>query len=349
MFPKYSYSEIARRTVLITIVSILTAFAAFLVYYALKLLLVIFLGILLATLFRAGSNLISRKFKVSAKITLPFVIVLFFGITIGSIWIILPQISAESDAMQTALSDALMKLKAELATRNWGQKFSSQIENDPHKYLESEKTMGYLKGFLSDSMTVLINGFLLVIIGLFFAANPSEYKSGIIGLFSKSRQAQVKILFDNLSKTLKLWLVAKFLSMILLGGLTYIGLLFLGVPLALILAVIVAIMAFIPTIGAYLAILPTALVALTVSESMVLYVLILYFIIQMLETYILTPIIYKRIIKIPPALMLIFQVLMGMLAGGLGLLLAAPILAVLIVGINTFRNFSSAKNIETSV
>jgi predicted PurR-regulated permease PerM len=97
-----------------------------------------------------------------------------------------------------------------------------------------------------------------------------------------------------------------------------------GVPLALTLGLLAGLLDFIPNIGPFLAGIPGVLIALTVSPSIALYVLIFYFIIQSLESYILTPILQQKTVKLPPALTIVAQVLLGVLVGGIGLILASP-------------------------
>ncbi len=119
--------------------------------------------------------------------------------------------------------------------------------------------------------------------------------------------------------------------MSVVGVASGVGLMLLGMPLPWALALFAFFFAFIPNIGPYIALLPAVLIGLMESPSMALYVTILYFGIQLVESYLLTPVIEKKMVSIPPALMLLWQVLMGTFAGIAGLFLATPILAALIV------------------
>ncbi|WP_192811617.1 AI-2E family transporter [Pontibacter sp. BAB1700] len=119
--------------------------------------------------------------------------------------------------------------------------------------------------------------------------------------------------------------------MSMIGISTAIGYSLIGLPLAFALAFIAFLFAFVPNIGPWLAGVPAVLVGLMEGGQMALYVILIYGGIQMVESYVLTPIIFKKTVDLPPALLLFFQVLLGLLLGALGLLLAAPILAVLMV------------------
>lgn len=119
--------------------------------------------------------------------------------------------------------------------------------------------------------------------------------------------------------------------MILIGSLTTAGLWLLDVPLALTFGVLSALFTFIPNIGPPLAILPAILLALTLSPTRALYVLLLYLVIQTVESYLLTPLLQQRVVSLPPALTISAQILMAVLLGGLGLALATPLTAVSLV------------------
>ena len=114
--------------------------------------------------------------------------------------------------------------------------------------------------------------------------------------------------------------------------LTTIGLWLLDVPLALVLGLIAALFTFIPNIGPILSAIPAVLFGLTVSPQQALYVGLLYGGIQVVESYLLTPLVQRKTIELPPALTLAAQVLLGVTFGGLGVALAAPLTAVTVVG-----------------
>jgi predicted PurR-regulated permease PerM len=110
--------------------------------------------------------------------------------------------------------------------------------------------------------------------------------------------------------------------------LTWLGLTLLGVPLALILAVLAGLLAFIPNIGPVIAAVPAVLLSLLEGPQMALYVALLYIGVQTVESYLITPFIQRRTVSLPPALTIAAQFLLGMQAGGFGLFVATPLAAV---------------------
>jgi predicted PurR-regulated permease PerM len=135
----------------------------------------------------------------------------------------------------------------------------------------------------------------------------------------------------QLGHTLRWWLVGRIAGMIVVGFLTWIGLLLLGVPLSFTLATLAAILDFVPNIGPIIAAVPAVLVGLTESPMTGLYVALLYFAIQTLEGTLMTPLIEQRTVSLAPVLLLSAQLIMGVLFGVLGLLLATPFLVVLVI------------------
>ena len=119
--------------------------------------------------------------------------------------------------------------------------------------------------------------------------------------------------------------------MIFIGLLTWIGLSIIGVPLALTLGLIAGLLSFIPNFGPIISALPALLLAFIDSPITAVYVLGLYIGVQLIESNIVTPLIERETVELPPALTIVFQLALAALVGGLGLVLATPLLAVIMV------------------
>lgn len=126
-----------------------------------------------------------------------------------------------------------------------------------------------------------------------------------------------------------MWLLGRALGMTFVGMLTAIGLFMLDVPLAL--GLIAGLLDFIPNIGPLLAAAPALLIALMESPSLALYVAALYLAVQALEGYLIVPLIEQKVVRVAPALNVIGQILLAVMFGFLGLLLATPLIVMLMV------------------
>jgi predicted PurR-regulated permease PerM len=147
----------------------------------------------------------------------------------------------------------------------------------------------------------------------------------------QSRERRAREILETIEYTLRRFLLGISASMVINGTLTFLGLWFLGIPFAIPLAIIAGLMAFIPNIGPYIAGIPAVLIALSLGPATALYVLILYLVVQNLEGLVISPLIQQRAVSIPPVLVIASQLLLAVMFGFLGLLLAVPIVAVVFV------------------
>jgi predicted PurR-regulated permease PerM len=119
--------------------------------------------------------------------------------------------------------------------------------------------------------------------------------------------------------------------MSVVGVLTTLGLWIAGIPNPLALGLLAALLSFVPYVGPILSFVPAVLVALMVSLTKVLYVVIVFGFVQTLESYVVTPLVQQRAVSMPPVILITAQIAVGVLSGAIGVLLAAPLAVVVIV------------------
>jgi predicted PurR-regulated permease PerM len=181
-----------------------------------------------------------------------------------------------------------------------------------------------------------IAGILVVlVIGIYTAADPGLYRRGVERMIPPRHRARVSEAMDRTGHSLRRWMIGTLINMVIVGTGTAIGLWLLGIPAAIALGVIAGLFEFIPIVGPILASVPAIAVALTVSPMTALWVTVFYIVIQQVESNVLTPIVMRGAVRLPPALTVLFQTLMAVIFGFLGLLLAVPILAVTLVMVKT--------------
>lgn len=234
--------------------------------------------------------------------------------------------------MSETLPRSLQNLKEQISQTSLGQNLFDELPTDLGALLENrEEVMSRIVGSFSTTIGAIANFFIIIVTGIFLASSPGIYTRGFIRLFPLSFRARLREVMDKTQHSLSLWMMAKLISMLVVGIFTAIGLEILGMPMPYALALIAALFSFIPNIGPYLALAPALLIALMQGGNMLIYVLILYFGIQIVESYLITPMIEKKMVQLPPALTLFWMVLLGITTGILGLIMATPILAALIV------------------
>jgi len=170
-----------------------------------------------------------------------------------------------------------------------------------------------------------------VLVGLYMAADPTLYRRGFLRLVPIRFREHTGDILDELHETLRAWLVGTFAVMIIVGVLITTGLWLLGVPLALALGLIAFFLEFVPYIGPILAAIPAVLVASSLGSREVLFVVLLYWAVQSLEGYVLTPLIYQKRLHIPPMITIGAQVVLGTLLGVVGVIFATPLTACAMV------------------
>jgi len=172
--------------------------------------------------------------------------------------------------------------------------------------------------------------------GVFFAVDPPLYRDGFAKLFPVDQRPRVTEVMDKMANSMFAWLNGRFIAMSITGIGTGTGLLLLGVPMAITIGIVTALLTFVPNIGGLLALLLAMAMGSTQGPMTVLWVLIIYGVLQLIESNVITPLVQQHKTSIPPALLLGFQVVLGALTGFLGLLVATPLLAASLVGVKEF-------------
>ncbi|GAB3197041.1 putative PurR-regulated permease PerM [Pontibacter aydingkolensis] len=294
--------------------------------------LLVFSGILLAVLFSGMTDWLAGKTGMKRWLALLLSVLFFFGVLAGALWLLAPTVGEQVGQMRETIPKSVGQLEGWLGERGWGKRVVEEMPEDLESALPKQKDiLAGISGAFSTTLGFLADLLIVLITGLFLAASPTLYTHGLTKLFPVHRRTRILGVLDKCYRTLRKWLVAMLLAMAVIGVSIAIGYSLIGLPLAFALAFIAFLFAFVPNIGPWIALAPAVLIALTEGSQMVIYVLLIHFGVQIVESYVLTPIIFKRTVDLPPALLLFFQVLLGLLLGALGLLLAAPILAVLMV------------------
>jgi predicted PurR-regulated permease PerM len=169
---------------------------------------------------------------------------------------------------------------------------------------------------------------LIVITGVYLAADPGLYRRGVLSLLPPTRRADFAEALDRSAAGLRKWLLGQSLSMLFVGGATALGLLALSVPLALAIGLISGLLAFIPFFGALVGGGLAVLVAFMEGPQTALHVLILCIAIQQVEGHVLMPLVQRWAVALPPVLGLMSTLVFGVLFGVIGVLFATPMMVV---------------------
>jgi predicted PurR-regulated permease PerM len=197
--------------------------------------------------------------------------------------------------------------------------------------------MGDVAGAASRAIQRLIGGVValvvVLVVAIYLAAQPNLYIAGFLHLLPKKARKRSREVFTEMGIVLRGWITAQLIPMAVIGVLTAVGLKIIGVEMWLTLGLLAGLFNFVPNFGPLISFIPAVLFALAGDDgtTRAAWVLVLYVIAQTLEGYVLTPLVQKRAIELPPAILILAQVLLGILAGGLGIVLAAPLTAAAFV------------------
>ena len=170
---------------------------------------------------------------------------------------------------------------------------------------------------------------LIVVVGIYFAADPHTYVTGVLRLVPLRRRERARQILDAMGESLRKWLIAMTLDMLLLGVTTGVGMWLIGVPLPLALAVLSGVAVFVPYIGPAIATIPGLLLALSVSPRLALYAAIVYLIALTIEGNISQPLLQRWTVSLPPVVNLLAILVFAPLFGLWGAVLATPLAVAL--------------------
>ncbi len=296
--------------------------------------LLLFAAILVAVLLHGLAQWLSQKLMLGRSWTLGFVVLALVGACVGGLWLLAPRVAVQIEELSQKLSAALGQVRELLTQYSWGQQLLSRLPGSLASLGGS--WLAQVTGMFSMALGATVNLVIVLFLGFYLAADPGLYTGGLVRLLPAPHRERARAAFITLGQMLWRWLAGRFLLMAVNGLLTALGLLLLGLPLPWTLGVLAGLLNFIPNLGPVIAAVPALLIALAQSPQQALYVLLLYLFLQSLDGYVLTPLVQRRTVALPPALTITAQVLLGALLGGLGVLLATPLTASALVLVKMF-------------
>ncbi len=338
------------------------AFAALLLftwYYAATLFL-IFAGMLLGVALNALTNMLGRVVNLAHSLRLTIVCLVLAGLLSGVVFLGGATIVQQATALSGTIKSQLVGVKAFLE-RNGVDTSYFELGNPAATAADSSTpatsgapathnlpSAGAIASgggaIVSQTLKLLLgtvsavgNFFIVLFLGLTFAAQPSVYRKGLLFMAPARHRARTTAIVDRIGETLERWLIAQIITMFAVFLVTWIGLSIIGIQSSFILGIQAGLLAFIPTVGALLGGLIVVLASLASGWVAAASAFVLFLGIHALESYILTPIIQRHALDIPPATLFAFQILLGVVFGIWGLALALPLMAVAKVMIDYFK------------
>ncbi|HUF64464.1 MAG TPA: AI-2E family transporter [Gemmatimonadaceae bacterium] len=325
-----------------------------------NLLLTVFLGVLFAIAVSAGADKL-QKFRIPRGLGAPLIVLAFLGL-LGAFgtWIG-PTVRQQSIELRTKLPEALDKIEQWVQGQGGGViatvlgvpgpdslagAAGTQPEpGPPMQVAVEEKPEGlrerltaqlsgagrYFLPVLGSTLAVVAALLLVLFVAIYVAIDPGLYQRGALRLLPPRNRDRAAVVLSAIGAMLRKWLVTQFILMVVIGVASTVVFLALDVRAAVPLGILAGLLEFIPTLGPILSALPAIAMGFVDSPEKALAVTVACIGIQFVENHLLVPILMKEGLDLPPALTIVVQAVMAIVFGFLGLLVAVPLLAMIVV------------------
>jgi predicted PurR-regulated permease PerM len=319
--------------------TIVTGALLWLVVQASNVFLLLFIAVLLSLFLRAVADVFESRLKLPAPVALLLAVLLSIGALAGLITLLVPPVMEQTRALATEAPRYLAGLEAQLA--KLGERIpplKQWLATENHKAFSVlyEQAGQQLEGLLPKVFGLLhltIDGFALMVMSLYLARRPADYREWLIALFPPAHRELVRDVLLEIARDLRAWITGQLLGMVILATLTAIGLAALQVPYWLTFGIFTGAVAIIPFFGTLVStVLPALFVLASDGDPVrVIGVIVLGTVIHLIESNLVLPLITQNQVKLPPVLSIMSVLIFGQLLGAVGLIVAVPILVVLTV------------------
>jgi predicted PurR-regulated permease PerM len=319
----------AQRVLVATCVVVSVLVVLIFIWYAADLFMLVFASLLVSILLRAFTEFVTRKTGMPRGFALILISVGLVVLIAITAWLVTGRIGTQVAELRLQLPQAVQNVRGYLGQYEWVR---NALDNLPtfNDWLARRggTVVSQLTGLASTTAGVVVNILIVGILGIYLASQPSLYSRGLLPLSYRERAGEVLGVIDE---GLRRWLVGRFGLMVINGALTAIGLKLLGIPLALTLGLLAGVLNFVPNFGPWIAAIPAVLIAFLQGPQQALYVAVLYLVLQSMDGYLLTPLVDRKSVELPPVLTITAQVILGLAFGFIGILLASPLTAVALI------------------
>lgn len=326
-----STSEFLRRVLIVLGLGALAVVLYQLFHAIFGIALIIFGGVLLAVLIDGVARWLHGHTPLSRKVAVGVVWLVAIALFAAGSWFLGPRIAEQGQALSERLPGMFGALKRWLSEFAWGAPIAQQMPDSLSGLMADDVSVGAVTAVFSTVFGALPNLFIILFVGVYVSINPLLYVRGILTLVPKAHRPRANEVASALGNGLRMWLVGRIASMTVVGVLTAVALLLFGIPLALTLGLIAALLSFVPYFGPIMAFVPALAVALGEGSHAIATVSAIYVGVQFAESYLITPFIQKRTISMPPALLITGQVVLGVLAGTVGVAVATPLVVMVAI------------------
>ena len=336
MLPPDSTSRLFRSAVVVAAAAALVLAVGLTAWHAIPALLLLFAAFLIALLLSGMAGFVARRTGLGHGLALTLSGLAVLAVLVGAGWFVGNGLAEQVAGVGEALPEGLRR--AEDLVRDGARRVGLSADEVPpvaealpEPGALAERAMGLVGGVLGALSSALFT----VLLAVFFASSPETYRGGLLHLVPKPRRQRAAEVMDAVSAAVRKWLVARFIIMAVTLCTTFAGLTLIGVPFAGGLAVLSALVVFVPYVGPYISGGVAVLVALLDGPQTAIYTAVLYLALENVQGWTVEPLVESRLTAAPPGLLLSAQVVLGLLLGAVGFVLASPLVVALTVLVQT--------------
>lgn len=331
-----SRTEFAWRAGFLVLIVAVAVLASLAVLKTATALLLLFTAGLLAVFLRGLAGVLNARTRLSPGAALVVVVLGLSAMVFAVGQLLAPAAITQASDLVHRLPAEVERLRGVVAGTTWGGDWLGVTKggappDDAGSMLGqagSEWALGFAGSLAGQAVSAILAVLLIVPAGLFFAAQPDVYLEGALRLLPARARAPAREISDEVVERLGWWLIGQAGLATVVSVATGLGLWALSVPLALILALLRGGLNVIPNVGPVVAIVPGLIIAAGQGGHAFVRVALMYGALQLLEGNLLTPLVNRRTVHMPPMLLVGAQLLLGVLFGLPGIIVAAPLTVV---------------------
>ncbi len=282
-------------------------------------------ALVLATMMDGGTRLLGRILPISRGWRLTIVLLGAVAFMTYTFYLTGSSLAAQAQAMRTIVEAQVGRIGG------WMQQLGVTTTPDDLKSLASQamSSMGRVTAAVGTAVGAITSGVMMLVLAIFIAVEPKLYERGVAWMLPMDKRAHFYAIADKMGWTLRRLMFGRLIGMAVEGVGTWLLLWAGGVPMAGLLGILTGLFAFLPNIGSIISGALIIIVGFSGGTDTGLYAFGVYLAVQIVDGYLIVPMVAKRATDLAPALVLGAQILFGALFGIMGLFLADPIVAMI--------------------
>jgi predicted PurR-regulated permease PerM len=338
---RHQRSEFVHRVAIVLFMVVGVAALIFVFVRATDIFLMVFAGALFAIFLRSLARYVHRWTGIRHRWAVLLVLLFLVVVAAAAGWLLAGPIADQFHQLGQQVPSAVAQLQQKFHESRVGQ-FILQRTNTAQ--IQPGAVTAHIGDVLSITMAGIVGLLVILFCGIFLAIDPELYVGGFLRLFPREKRPRTRAILDQLGTNLQNWIFGQVISMTIVGLMTWVGLHFVGVPLAGALGVITGVLDFIPVVGPFIAATIAVLLAVVKEPMLAVWTILVFVIMQQIEGHIIIPQVQKYASNLPPVLTIVGLALFSNLFGFMGLLLAVPLLVVCLILVRTLYQEDVLKN-----